>query len=164
MTTTNVIKCPNCGHEFSLSDIQKHEMEALREKMEAEVKEDMKKKAFSWAQEELKKERKAAEEARQKDQIELEALRKRDSEARAKEMEFIRQQNEFRTLQQNLELEKEKVKLEERKRLEDEFTQQMQTKIAIEMEREKMEAEKKLRAKDEQIAQMQRSIEDAKRK
>lgn len=67
-------------------------------------------------------------------------------------------------LKKNLEIEKDKARIDERKRLELEFTKQAQEKIALEIDRERLESEKKLRAKDEQIQQMQRSIEDAKRK
>ncbi len=76
----------------------------------------------------------------------------------------MRQQTEFENLQKNLEIEKERAKLEERKRLEDEFSKQAQEKLALEMEKMNLENEKRLRAKDEQIEQMKRSIEDAKRK
>ena len=63
MTTANLITCPNCNHQFSLSDVQKHELEEMRTQMRAEVETDMKKRAFAWAQEEVKKaEEKAKEE------------------------------------------------------------------------------------------------------
>ncbi len=164
MSNTNLITCPNCGHQFSLSDVQKHELEEMREKMKAEVEADMKKRAFAWAQEEIKKEREKAEEASKKQSIELETLRKRDEEARKKEEAFLRQQNEFEMLKKNIEIEKDKARIEERKKLEEEFTKQAQEKLSLEIEKERLESEKKLRAKDEQIEQMKRSIEDAKRK
>lgn len=63
MSSQNLITCPHCGHQFSLSDVQKHELEEMREKMKLEVEADMKKRAFAWAQEEVKKaEMKAKEE------------------------------------------------------------------------------------------------------
>lgn len=165
MTThQNLITCPNCGHQFSLSDVQKHELEEMREKMKAEVEADMKKRAFAWAQEEIKKEKERAEEETKKQSIELETLRKRDEESRKKEEAFLRQQNEFEMLKKNIEIEKDKARIEERKKLEEEFTKQAQEKLSLEIEKERLESEKKLRAKDEQIEQMKRSIEDAKRK
>ena len=165
---SNQITCPNCGHHFSLSEIQKHELEEMRAKIQKETEEETKKKAFAWANAEIEKQRKEAEneakkireemeEKNKKQILELENLRKRDEEARKKEEQFLRQQTEFENLQKNLEIEKEKAKLEERKRLEDEFSKQ-------EMEKMNLENEKRLRAKDEQIEQMKRSIEDAKRK
>lgn len=164
MSHQNLITCPNCGHQFSLSDVQKHELEEMREKMKSEVEADMKKRAFAWAQEEIKKEKDRAEEENKKQSIELENLRKRDEEARKKEEAFLRQQNEFEMLKKNIEIEKDKARIEERKKLEEEFTKQAQEKLSLEIEKERLESEKKLRAKDEQIEQMKRSIEDAKRK
>ena len=172
---SNQITCPNCGHHFSLSEIQKHELEEMRAKIQKETEEETKKKAFAWANAEIEKQRKEAEneakkireemeEKNKKQILELENLRKRDEEARKKEEQFLRQQTEFENLQKNLEIEKEKAKLEERKRLEDEFSKQAQEKLALEMEKMNLENEKRLRAKDEQIEQMKRSIEDAKRK
>ena len=172
---SNQITCPNCGHHFSLSEIQKHELEEMRAKIQKETEEETKKKAFVWANAEIEKQRKEAEneakkireemeEKNKKQILELENLRKRDEEARKKEEQFLRQQTEFENLRKNLEIEKEKAKLEERKRLEDEFSKQAQEKLALEMEKMNLENEKRLRAKDEQIEQMKRSIEDAKRK
>ena len=66
MSNSNLITCPNCNHQFSLSDVQKHELEEMRTKMQAEVEADMKKKAFGWAQEEIKKAKLEAEEASKK--------------------------------------------------------------------------------------------------
>ncbi len=164
MSTQNLITCPSCGHGFSISDVQKHELDHMREQMKVEVEADMKKRAFAWAQEEVKKAKLEAEDEAKKQTIELESLRKRDEESRRKEEWFLRQQNEFEMLKKNLEIEKEKARIEERKKLEEEFTKQANSKIALELDKERFESEKKLRAKDEQIEQMRRSIEDAKRK
>lgn len=147
----------------------------LEKKLQTEIEADMKKRAFAWAQEEVKKSkveaeemakkiRMEAEEAGKKQAIELESLRKRDEEARKKESEFLKQQNEYEMLKKNLELEKDKARIEERKKLEEEYNKQMRDKLTLELDKERLEAEKKLRAKDEQIEQMKRSIEDAKRK
>lgn len=91
---SNLITCPNCNHQFSLSDVQKHELEHMREQMKAEVEADMKKRAFAWAQEEVKKSKIEVEETYKKQSIELDSLRKRDEESRKKETEFFKQQNE----------------------------------------------------------------------
>ncbi len=136
----------------------------MREKMKTEVEADMKKKAFGWAQEEIKKAKLEAEEVGKRQTIELDSLRKRDEESRKEKEQFLRQQNEFEMLKKNLEIEKEHARIEERKKLEIEFTKQTEDKLKNAQERLDIETEKKLRAKDEQIAQMQRAIEDAKRK
>lgn len=63
MTPQNLITCPKCGHQFSLTELDQHALEEMREKMKVEVEVDMKKRAFAWAQEEVKKaETKAKEE------------------------------------------------------------------------------------------------------
>ena len=57
---SNQITCPNCGHHFSLSEIQKHELEEMRAKIQKETEEETKKKAFAWANAEIEKQRKEA--------------------------------------------------------------------------------------------------------
>lgn len=160
----NTITCPHCGQTFSLSDAQRHELDEMRAKMQQELKADADKRALVWAQEEIKKAGQIAEEARKKELIELENLRKRDEEARKKEVDFLKQANEFEMLKKNVELEKEKARIDERKKMEEDFGKQMQEKMTLELQKQQLEMDKKLRAKDEQITQMQRSIEDAKRK
>ena len=54
---SNQITCPNCGHHFSLSEIQKHELEEMRAKIQKETEEETKKKAFAWANAEIEKQR-----------------------------------------------------------------------------------------------------------
>ena len=164
MTTQNLITCPNCNHQFSLSDLEKHELEEMREKLQIELKADADKRALAWAQEQIAKSKLDADEANKRQTIELESLRKRDEEARKKEEAFFRQQNEFEMLKKNLEIEKDKARIDERKKLEEEYIRQTQDKVRLELQKQDLETEKRLRAKDEQIAQMQRSIEDAKRK
>lgn len=115
---SNLITCPQCGHQFSLSDVQKHELEEMRKSMQTEVEADMKKKAFAWAQDEVKKAKLEAEEANKKQALELENLRKRDELARQKELEFLKQAQEFESMKKNQALELERARLEERRKLE----------------------------------------------
>ena len=158
---SNNITCPNCGHQFSISDAEKH---ALEEKLRIELKADSDKRALTWAQDQIAKAGIESEEQLKKQSIELENLKKFETEARQKEVNFFKQQNEFDMLKKNLEIEKDKARFEERKKLEEEFNTRSTQKINLEIEKIAFENEKKLRAKDEQIQQMQRSIEDAKRK
>jgi hypothetical protein len=120
MTTQNLITCPSCHHQFSLSDVQKHELEEMRTQMKTEVEADMKKKAFGWAQEEIKKAKLEAEEIGKRQTVELESLKKFEVEARAKEMEFLKQSQEFDNMKRNQSLELERAKMEERKKVEEE--------------------------------------------
>jgi hypothetical protein len=67
------ITCPHCHQIFSLDEAQKHEIESMRaemqQKLQADIEADMKKKAFGWAQEEIKKAKLEAEQKSQKDSI-----------------------------------------------------------------------------------------------
>lgn len=164
MTNQNLITCPHCGHQFSLSDVQKHEMEEMRAKMQAEVEADMKKRAFAWAQEEVKKAKEEAEETSKKQSIELESLRKRDEEARLKEMEFLKQSQEFESMKRNQALELEKAKMEERKKVEEEAKKQAEERAKFESEKMKLESDKKIAELTKQLEMTQRAVEDANRK
>lgn len=172
---SNNITCPNCGHSFSLSDVQKHELQHMREQMKTEIEAEMKKRAFAYAQEEIKKAKQEAEETalkaerdalekNQKQLMELEALRKRDEEARVREMAFLRKEQEMEMQQKNLEIEKEKAIIEARKQMEADLSKQATEKLALEMEKAARENEKKMAEKEQQLEQLRRSLEDANRK
>ncbi len=164
MSSQNLITCPHCNHQFSLSDVQKHELEEMREKMKLELEADVKKRAFAWAQEEIKKSQEKTQEDQQKQAIELEALRKRDEEARKKEMEFLKQSQEFETLKKNQELELEKARMEERKKLEAEVQKQAEEKAKFEEEKLKLEYEKKFAEMQKKLDMTQKAVEEANRK
>jgi hypothetical protein len=164
MTTQNLITCPQCGHQFSLSDVQKHELEEMREKMKVEVEADMKKRAFAWAQEEVKKAEQKAKEENQKQVIELESLRKRDEEARKKETEFLRQSQEFENMKKNQAFELEKAKMEERKKVEEEAKKQAEERAKFEWEKMKLDYEKRMAEMQKQLEMTQKAVEDANRK
>ena len=121
MSNTNLITCPNCNHQFSLSDLEKHELEEMREKLQRELKADADKRALEWAKSEIEKAKKEEQDKSQKQSIELENLRKRDEESRKKEMDFLRQSQEFEQVKKNQAFEIEKAKIEERKKLESEL-------------------------------------------
>ncbi|MDD2693414.1 MAG: DUF2130 domain-containing protein [Candidatus Gracilibacteria bacterium] len=164
MSNTNLITCPNCGHQFSLSDVQKHEMEEMREKMKTEVEADMKKRAFAWAQEEVKKAEAKAREDAQKQAVELEDLRKKRDEAEKKEMEFLKQSQEFENMKRNQALELEKAKMEERKKVEEEARKQAEERAKFENEKMKLESDKRIAELTKQLEMTQRAVEDANRK
>ena len=164
MTNQNLITCPNCNHQFSLSDVQKHELEEMRTKMQAEVEADMKKKAFGWAQEEIKKAKLEAEEASKKQWVELESLRKRDEESRRKEMEFLKQSQEFENMKRNQALELERAKIEERKKVEEESKKQAEERAKFEWDKMRLEYEKRMAEMQKQLEMTQKAVEDANRK
>lgn len=172
---SNNITCPNCGHSFSLSDVQKHELEHLKTQMHEEMKLSMQKdfderaktyamKVKQEAEEAAKKAERDANERNQKQTIELEALRKRDEESRIKETTFLREKQEMEMQQKNLEIEKEKAIIEARKQIEADLSKQANEKLALEMEKASRENEKKFAEKEQQLEQLRRSLEDANRK
>ena len=166
MSTT--ITCPHCGHVFSLDELQEHTFSEKQKELEAAMHLELTKKEESikrdmWIKAQAAAEKKSLDENKEKF-IELEMLRKQKEESDKKEADFYKQKLELEQLQKNLELEKDKARLEERKRLEEEFTKQAQERVKLELEKQTLENEKRLRAKDEQIEQMKRAIEDAKRK
>ncbi len=164
MTTANLITCPNCNHQFSLSDVQKHELEEMRTQMRAEVETDMKKRAFAWAQEEVKKAEEKAKEEWQKQLLELESLRKRDEEARKKEMDYLRQSQEFENMKKNQALELERAKMEERKKVEEEAKKSAEDRAKFETDKMKLESDKQIAELKKQLEMTQRAVEDANRK
>ncbi|MDD2916437.1 MAG: DUF2130 domain-containing protein [Candidatus Gracilibacteria bacterium] len=172
---SNNITCPNCGHTFSLSDVQKHELEHLKTQMHEEMKQSMQKdfderaktyalKVKQEAEELAKKAERDAQEKNQKQTIELESLRKRDEESRVKEMAFLREKQEMEMQQKNLEIEKEKAIIEARKQIEADLSKQANERLALEMEKAYRENEKKFAEKEQQLEQLRRSLEDANRK
>lgn len=136
----------------------------MRTKMQAEVEADMKKRAFTWAQEEVKKAELKAKEESQKQTLELETLRKRDEEARRKEMEFLRQSQEFENMKKNQALELERAKMEERKKVEEEAKKQAEERAKFDTEKMRLESDKRIAELQKQLEMTQRAVEDANRK
>jgi hypothetical protein len=164
MSNTNLITCPNCHHQFSLSDLEKHELDEMREKLQKELKADADKRALDWAKWEIEKARRDEIEKNQKQALELESLRKRDEESRKKEMDFLRQSQEFENMKKNQALELEKAKMEERKKVEEEAKKQAEERAKFENEKMKLESDKRIAELTKQLEMTQRAVEDANRK
>ncbi len=165
---SNLITCPNCNHQFSLSDVQKHELEHMKaemqKKLEVEIEADMKKRAFAWAQEEVKKAKTEAEEQAKKQAIELESLRKRDEESRNKEMQFLKEKQIMEMRAKDMELEKEKAIIEAKRAMEWEIKLQMEKQLSFENDKMKLEYEKRTAELQKQLEMTQKAVEDANRK
>lgn len=161
---SNLITCPHCGHQFSLSDVQKHELEEMREKMKIEVEADMKKRAFAWAQEEVKKAKLEAEEANKKMAMENESLKKFEVGARAKEMEYFKRVQEFEQSQKNQLFEIEKAKSEERKKVEEESKKQADERAKFDVDKIKLEYERRESELQKKLEISQKSSEELTRK
>ena len=165
---SNLITCPNCNHQFSLSDVQKHELEHMKaemqKKLEVEIEADMKKRAFAWAQEEVKKAKTEAEEQAKKQAVELDSLRKRDEESRNKEMQFLKEKQIMEMRAKDMELEKEKAIIEAKRAMEWEIKAQMEKQLSFENDKMKLEYEKRTAELQKQLEMTQKAVEDANRK
>lgn len=161
---SNNITCPSCGHQFSLSDVQRHELEHMRGEMQETIKKEMQKDFDERARSYAMKLKAEAEEQAQKQAIEIDSLRKRDEESRKKEMEFLRQSQEFEQVKKNQAFEIEKAKIEERKKLESELAKQAEEKSKFETDKMRLEYEKRMAEMQKQLEMTQRAVEDANRK
>lgn len=172
---SNAITCPHCGHSFSLSDVQKHELEHLREKLSKDLKVDADKRALEWAKTQIEKAKSDAddlakkqladnEEKNRKQFIELESLRKRDEESRRKEIEFLREKNALEQRQKDMEIEKERAIMEARKEMEGEVRLQIEKQQSFESEKRQLEHEKQLAEMRKQLEITQKALSDANQK
>ena len=175
ISMSNLITCPHCGHQFSLSDVQKHEMEEMRTQMQKSLEEEMLKefnqkkveyanKIKAEAEAEIKKAKLEAEEASKKQAIELDSLRKRDEENRAKEMQFLREKQAFEMRAKDMEIEKEKAIIEAKKSLEWEIKAQLEKQQSFEQDKLRLEYEKRMAEMQKQLEMTQKAVEDANRK
>lgn len=167
MSNNSTIKCPNCQHEFEAT-------EAFRQEVQDKLRRDMQ----EWKS---KKEKEYQDQltqslAQQKQQVE-ENLRKslsqdyenrinllnesnKDSEeklklARAKELEFLKKEQELKTQREELEIELQKKLNEERQHISETIKRQEQERNALAFK----EYEKKLEDQKKLIEEMQRKVE-----
>jgi hypothetical protein len=158
------IKCPNCGHNFTLDDVMSDE---LNTKLKAE-KEKLNSDAVKWRKEQEEKfqqqktsieataQKKASEELSVKlKSMEEEATLKNAQvkELQTKELGLLRDKAALEEKQKNIEIELEKRFLEKRKELED---------SAIKRERELSDL--KLKEKDLAMDSMKKTIDELNRK
>lgn len=176
--TQTTISCPHCGKNFSLSDIQNHEMNAWRKQFEAEKeaeksewqkkleaeKSEWRKKAKEFAEQEVKKAKEDAKNEMKGLQMEVENLRKRDEENAKKELEFLKKQQEWENKQRDAEIEKQKLIAETERKTREEMDAKNQKFLEEKMKEMQEESAKIIKAKDEQMAQIQKSLNDAERK
>jgi hypothetical protein len=165
---SNTIICPHCHKSIDLGDIAKHELEGEFAKREATMQEELKKR-----EEEIKKEmwgkavaaaKAQSEEENKKREVELESLRKRDDESRKKEMDFLRERQQFEDTIKNAKFENEKALFEARKLLEEDLKIQLRKEQNLEQEKSQLEWEKKLAERDKQMEILQRSLAEANQK
>ena len=162
---SNTLKCPHCGNTIDLTQVEEHQIEErLKEREEAlkaSLKADADRRALSWAQDEVKKAKLEAIEQAKVQNVELESLRKRDEEARAKELEFLRERQQMENRQKNLEIEKERAIIDARKKMEEEINIESQKRQSIEIERLRLDFDKRLAEEQKKADILKKSLDDA---
>ena len=160
----NDIKCPNCGHSFTLNEVMSDELnnqlKTEREKLNSEAGKWKKEQEEKWQLEKnaltTAVQKKALEESSVKMKMLEEETRIKTQQlqdAEKKQLELLRDRSALEEKQKNFELELEKRFLEKRKELEE---------STIKREQELFEL--KMKEKDTQLDSMKRTIDDLKRK
>lgn len=168
------IKCPNCGHEFEPTDSIREEVQKeLRTKM-TEWQKQQQQKFDAQLLEEKKKTQKETEEQLRRSIVSdfenkvrlLEENNKETQEklkqARDKEIEFLKKEQALLNKEQELELQLQKMLLEERNKLSDIIRKEEAEKISLketEYQLKNKELEEKLEAQKKLVDEMKRKAE-----
>ena len=161
---SNNITCPNCGHQFSLSDVQKHELEHMRGEMQETIKAEMQKDFDERARSYAVKVKAEAEEQARKQAIELDSYKKRDEESRAKEMQYLKEKQVMEMRAKDMEIEKERAIIEAKKLMEVDIKIQIEKEQAYNTDKLRLEYEKRMAEMQKQLEMTQKAVEDANRK
>ncbi len=161
---SNNITCPNCGHQFSLSDVQKHELEHMRSEMQATIQAEMQKDFDERARSYAVKVKAEAEEQAKKQAIELDSYKKRDEESRAKEMQYLKEKQVMEMRAKDMEIEKERAIIEAKKLMEVDIKIQIEKEQAYNTDKLRLEYEKRMAEMQKQLEMTQKAVEDANRK
>ncbi len=161
---SNNITCPNCGHQFSLSDVQKHELEHMRGEMQETIKAEMQKDFDERARSYAVKVKAEAEEQAKKQAIELDSYKKRDEESRAKEMQYLKEKQVMEMRAKDMEIEKERAIIEAKKLMEVDIKIQIEKEQAYNTDKLRLEYEKRMAEMQKQLEMTQKAVEDANRK
>ena len=168
------IKCPNCGHEFEPTDSIREEVQKeLRSKM-AEWQKQQQQKFDVQLMEEKKKTQQQTEETIRKSiasdfENKLRMLEENNKDtqeklklAREKEIEFLKKEQALLSKEQELDLQLQKMLLEERNKLADVIRKEEAEKISLretEYQLKNRELEEKLEAQKKLVDEMKRKSE-----
>ncbi len=168
------IKCPNCGHEFEPTDSIREEVQReLRTKM-TEWQKQQQQKFDVQLQEEKKKTQKETEEQLRRsivsdfeNKLRLAEENNKETQeklkqAREKEIEFLKKEQALLNKEQELELQLQKMLLEERNKLADIIRKEEAEKISLketEYQLKNKELEEKLEAQKKLVDEMKRKAE-----
>lgn len=159
-----IIKCPKCGHEFSLSDVQKHELEDMRETMKKDLQVSMQKDFDERAKAYAEKLKIETEEINKQQAVEIAELTRLRGEAQKKELLELAEKQKMERQIKDFTFEKEKAVLEACKQTEEEIEKKSKERVTLEIQKIQAENDKKVAEKDEQMAQLRKSLEEANRK
>lgn len=168
------IKCPNCGHEFEPTDSIREEVQKeLRAKM-SEWQKQQQQKFDAQLLEEKKRTQKETEESLRKNivadfenKLRLLEEHNKDSQeklriSREKEIEFLKKEQALLSKEQELDLQLQKMLLEERNKLADVIRKEEAEKISLketEYQLKNKELEEKLEAQKKLVDEMKRKSE-----
>ena len=168
------IKCPNCGHEFEPSDSIREEVQKeLRAKM-SEWQKQQQQKFDMQLQEEKKRTQKETEELLRKNivadfenKLRLLEVNNKDNQeklklAREKEIEFLKKEQALLSKEQELDLQLQKMLLEERNKLADVIRKEEAEKVSLketEYLLKNKELEEKLESQKKLVDEMKRKAE-----
>jgi hypothetical protein len=176
------IKCPSCGHEFTLSDVMTDEMntalkkekEKLNEKWavltkqkDAEMNEKLAQLVKAQKENEVAIKEKAEAEVAAKLQVLQEEAKEKAEKLKTlekKELDLLRANQVLEDKQQLMEIEIEKRVYESKKQLQEDVERLNQEKMQLLLKEKDEEQERKMKEKDLQVESMRKNIEELKRK
>ena len=166
---SNTLKCPHGEKTIDLSQLEELQIaerlkareEELEVKLRAEAKADAEKRALDWAKKQIEMAKNESLELTKIQNVELESLRKRDDEARKKELDFLRERQEMENRQKNLEIEKERAIIDARKKMEEELSVESQKRQSLEIERLRLDFDKRLAEEQKKAEILKKSLDDA---
>ncbi|MFZ4462162.1 MAG: DUF2130 domain-containing protein [Patescibacteria group bacterium] len=160
----NTFSCPHCGGSIDLGQIEEHQIEERLKSREVELEKEIKLRAKDYYERQAQEEKKRVEEEQKRAAVELEMLKKRDEDARKRELDFMREKAALENKQKDLELEKERAIIEARKVMEGELAERLKKEQGLSLERMQMEFEKKIAERDKQMEILQKSLAEANQK
>ena len=168
------IKCPNCGHEFEPTDSIREEVQKeLRTKMTEWQKQQQQKFDAQLAEEKKKTQKETEEQLRRSIVSDFEnkvrlleennkETQEKLKQARDKEIEFLKKEQALVSKEQELELQLQKMLLEERNKLADIIRKEEAEKISLketEYQLKNKELEEKLESQKKLVDEMKRKAE-----
>jgi len=183
---SQTIICPNCNNSIDLDSIAEQKLKIEQDKQRQDFEKtlekekiEMREKAKKFAEEQVEKERKKAELEMKDMQEQLKKAEEEKEKSKKLELEMLKKAREIEEKEKNFELEMEKKIFEEKKKIEDNITKQLEEKASrdfeeklnkINKDQEKIREEEQnnFRKKEQELLkqqeQMKKALDEAKRK